>query len=191
MMDRMVTLPPALQERLTVEDDPTLWEQVLKTLAEDALTIEPVKHGSALYAEVGVCSHWLRPHQSRWTAAGGFAYPTGYGDGDGGGLPVARVGLPRLDWSLKLLFIPTSGEWVVPTELPTKRFNSIRVAIPSRTTRHRQAAVHTLWSPRTLDARRKLTALYGFRNSNGIWELKAHFRQVWPLPVDPSVRTAR
>ena len=80
MIDRMVTLPPALQERLTVEDDPALWEQVLKTLAGDASTIKPVKHGSPLYAEVGVCSHWLRPHQSRWTAAGGFAYPTGYGD---------------------------------------------------------------------------------------------------------------
>src|SRR6266849_5108978 len=99
----LVALPSALQERLTAEDDPALWGQVLKTLAEDASTLETVNNGSPLYAEVGVCSHWLRPHQSRWTAAGGFAYPIGYGDGDGGGLPVARVGLPRLDWSIVLM----------------------------------------------------------------------------------------
>jgi hypothetical protein len=134
MTDRTATVRLALQERLTVEDDPALWEQVPKTLAEDAAAIESVKRGAPLYAELGVCSHWLRPHQSRWTAAGGFAYPTGYGDGEGGDLPVARAGLPRLDWSFKLLSNPASGEWVVPAELPTKRFSCIRVAVPSRTT---------------------------------------------------------
>jgi len=185
----LVALPSAIQERLTVEDDPALWGQVLKTLAEDASTLATVSDGSPLYAEIGVCSHWLRPHQTRWTAAGGFAAPKGYGDGEGGGLPFARVGLPRLDWSVRLLFNPTGLDWVVPAELPTKNFKSIRVAVPFRTARHRQAAVHTLWSRGTLDARHKRTARYGFRNSNGVWELKAHFQEQWPL--DPPTRSER
>jgi len=27
---------------------------------------------------VGACSHWVRPHNSRWNAAGGFVCPDGY-----------------------------------------------------------------------------------------------------------------
>src|SRR5215468_10060213 len=91
-------LPTPLEERLSAEDDPALWEQVLKVLADDASTLDIAC--SPLYLEIGRCSHWLRPHQTRWTAAGGFAYPIGYGDGEG----VGRVGLPRLDWRVRLLF---------------------------------------------------------------------------------------
>ena len=171
MTDRLqaaVASPIALKERLSAEDDPALWEQVLKVLAEDASILEPVAGGSQLYAEVGVCSHWLRPHQTRWTAAGGFAWPVGYG-----GTRFSRTGLPLLDWSVTLQFNPALIGWVIPEKLPTKRSISVRVAIPSRTTRHRQAAVHTLWPPRTLDAKRERTVFYGFRNLNGVWELKA------------------
>ena len=182
MTDRLqasVTLPIALKERLSAEDDPALWEQVLKVLAEDASILEPVADGSQLYAEVGVCSHWLRPHQIRWTAAGGFAAPVGYGGAGGNtkfiqhGAGFSSTGLPLFDWSVRLRFNPAPIGWVIPEKVPTKRFMSVRVAVPSRTTRHRQAAVHTLWPPRTLDAKRERTVLYGFRNLNGVWELKA------------------
>ncbi len=178
MIDRLqapVNLPIALSERLSAEDDPALWGQVLAALAKDASTLEAVNDGSQLYAEVGVCSHWLRPHQTRWTAAGGFAYPIGYGDGEGFAPGIA--GLPRFDWSVRLQFSPASVGWVIPVELPTKRFNSVRVAVPSRTARHRQAAVHALWSPRTLDAKHKRTVFYGFRSLNGVWELKARSKE--------------
>jgi len=171
MTDRLqapVALPGALSERLSPEDDPALWEQVLKVLAEDASTLEAVTGGSQLYAEVGVCSHWLRPHQTRWTAAGGFAWPVGYG-----GTGFSRAGLPLFDWSVRLQFNPAPIGWVVPEKVPTKNSISVRVAVPSRTTRHRQAAVHTLWPPRTLDAKRERTVIYGLRNLNGVWELKA------------------
>jgi len=171
MTDRLqasVTLPIALKERLSAEDDPALWEEVLKLLAEDASILKPVTNGSRLYAEVGVCSHWLRPHQTRWTAAGGFALPIGYGR-----VPFSLTSPPLFDWSVRLQFNPAPIGWVIPEKVPTKRFISVRVAVPSRTTRHRQAAVHTLWSPRTLDAKRERTVLYGFRNLNGVWELKA------------------
>jgi hypothetical protein len=171
MTDRFrasLALPIALKERLSAEDDPALWEQVLKVLAEDASILERVTSDSQLYAEVGVCSHWLRPHQTRWTLAGGFAWPVGYGKGG-----FSRTGLPLFDWSVRLQFNPSQMCWVIPEKLPAKRFISVRVAVPSRTTRHRQAAVHTLWPPRTLDAKRERTVFYGLRNLNGVWELKA------------------
>ena len=54
MTDRLqaaVASPIALKERLSGEDDPALWEQVLKVLAEDASIVEPVTDTSQLYAE--------------------------------------------------------------------------------------------------------------------------------------------
>jgi hypothetical protein len=143
MTDRLqtyVALPIALRERLSADDDPALWEQVLKVLAEDSSILEAVTDGSQLYAEVGVCSHWLRPHQTRWTAAGGFAWPVGYG-----GTGFSRTGLPLFDWSVRLQLNPAPIGWVIPEKLPTKRSISIRVAVPSRTTRHRQSGgAHSL-----------------------------------------------
>ena len=38
-----VALPIALRERMSAEDDPALWGQVLKVLAEDASILEAVK----------------------------------------------------------------------------------------------------------------------------------------------------
>jgi len=162
-----MALPVALEERLSEEDDPRLWEEVLKVLGGDASILEIVNGGSPLYVEVGACSHWLRPHQTRWTAAGGFAWPTGYG-----GSAFSRTGLPILDWSIALQFDQALG-WIVAEEAPGKRSISVRVAVPNRTMRHPQAAVHSVWPPRTLDARRKRTVFYGFRKSDGEWELKA------------------
>jgi len=36
--------------------------------------------------------------------------------------------------------------------------------------------VHTLWSRRTFYAKRERRVLYGLRNLNGVWELKASTR---------------
>ncbi len=77
---------------------------------------------------MGCCSHSARPHQSRWTAAGGFALPQGSGDGEG-----FLGGLPNLDWSVTLQFNPNQPGWDYPMQPPTKRFSSVRLAIPSRT----------------------------------------------------------
>jgi hypothetical protein len=176
MVNRIQTaavLLPAIEERLTDEDDPALWRQVLRTLAEDASVVQAANHRLRLYAEVGICSHWLRPHQTRWTAGGGFAFPAGYGDGEG----FSRGGLPGFDWSAKLQFDPALLDWIVPLELPTKRIHLVRIAVPARTARHRQAAVHTLWSPGTLDLKEKRTVFYGFRNLSGGWELIARSKE--------------
>ena len=161
-------LPLPIEEKLGADDDPQLWREVLRAAAEDA----SVLRCSRLYAVVGCCSHWLRPHQSRWTAAGGFALPVGYGDGEG-----FLKGLPNLDWSVILQFDRAQLGWVLPPRPPTKGFNSVRLAIPSRTARHRQAAVHAVWSPRTSNTKQKRTAYYGFRKSGDGWCLVVHYQR--------------
>jgi hypothetical protein len=172
-LETSATLPRPIEERLTLDDDPRLWGEVLHAAAVDAMTLQAgVGRSSRLYAIVGSCSHWLRPHQSRWTAAGGFALPEGYGDGEG-----FLRGLPNLDWSVTLQFERHQLGWVVPQQPPTKRFNSVRLAIPSRTARHRQAAVSAIWSPGTLDTRNKRRVFYGFRNLDEGWKLVARWQR--------------
>ena len=55
---------------LDEDDDPELWQVAL-----DRILTEFEKEPNLL-VEVGRCSHWLRPHQARWTAGGGFASTT-------------------------------------------------------------------------------------------------------------------
>jgi len=159
-------IPRSLASKLSVDDDPMLWLIVLRTLVEDVGALNAGGADEQLYANVGACSHWSRPHQSRWTAAGGFAYPQGYGDGEG------FIGsLPNLDWSVTLQLYRHRAAWITPTIAPTKGFLSIRVAIPSRSARHNQAAIHSIWSRGTLDLKQKRTVLYGLRKSPLGWEL--------------------
>ena len=165
--DTVVALPALIEERLGADDDPGLWVEILRSVAEDASVLR-AQGGSRLFAILGCCSHWARPHQSRWTAAGGFALPEGYGDGEG-----FLGGLPNLDWSVTLQFNPNQAGWVCPLQSATKRFSSVRLAVPSRTARHLQAAVHAVWSPATLDTKHKRTVFYGFRKSKGGWKLVA------------------
>lgn len=161
-------LPAPIKEMLGVDDDPQLWREVLSAVAQDASLVR----SSPLYAVVGCCSHWVRPHQSRWTAAGGFALPVGYGDGEG-----FLRGLPNLDWKVILEFDLPHLDWVIPPQAPAKRIDSVRLAIPSRTARHNQAAVHAVWSAGTSDARQKRTAYYGFRKGESGWRLVAHYQR--------------
>lgn len=160
-------LPALIEERLAPDDDPGLWVEILRAAAEDASVLR-ARSGSRLYAIVGRCSHWARPHQSRWTAAGGLSLPLGYGDGEG-----YVGGLPNLDWSVTLEFDPNQPGWVCALQSPPKRFRSVRLAIPSRTARHLQAAVHAVWSRASLDAKQKLTVFYGLRKLDDGWKLVA------------------
>jgi len=137
-----------LLNHLNSEDDPNLWQVVMDTILLD---LEPVK---GMTAEIGRCSHWMRPHQTRWTADGGFAAPIGY-----------HHGTPEFDWSIILEW--TGQEWIAATDKGAKPV--LRVAIPSRSTRHNQAAVHTLW--RT--GKENKSRPYGFRKKNDLWQLTA------------------
>jgi hypothetical protein len=142
-----------LQDLLDAEDDPALWALVLETILGDA------GRDWGTVIEIGRCSHWLRPHQTRWTADGGFAWPSGYGSGG-----YSRNALPQFDRSVLLRWTGTSWE----SARTTPGSPDVRVAIPARTTRHRQAAIHTRWS-----CIAERTRFYGFRNRRERWELTA------------------
>jgi hypothetical protein len=69
----IVTGPPIswFSTFLDEDDNPELWQVALDHILAEFETVSDV------LVEVGRCLHWLRPHQSRWTAGGGFAWPTG------------------------------------------------------------------------------------------------------------------
>ncbi len=142
-----------LEGHFDEDDDPDLWQVVLRyVLAE----VDP---DAGRTVEVGRCSHWLRPHQTRWTANGGFAWPTGYG-GD-----ASRSALPQFDWSVILGW--SGAEWEVVERRSVR--TDLRLAIPSRTRRHPQAAVHALWHT----GREKEVVFYGFRKRAEGWSCTA------------------
>ena len=97
----------SITARLWNTDNRSLWDAVVGVVLSDAEGL--VRLASApdrVFAEVGCCSRWLRPHQTRWTADGGFALPSGYG---GGGY--SRWGLPELDWSVHASWDMALGAW--------------------------------------------------------------------------------
>ena len=140
------------------EDDGDLWESVLSY----ALCIWKPKTGAIL--RIGRCSHWLRPHQTRWTADGGFARPVGYGNGYG----FSRTGLPQLDWPIT--YIWDGINWQRDGRESSKTAKpDLRIAIPARTRRHPQAAIHTRWRVK----REFRVEFYGFRLKEDGWECTA------------------
>lgn len=148
-----------LLRHLGPEDDADLWRAVLDTVLAD---LAVVQSSPTVLVEVGRCSHWLRPHQTRWTADGGFAWPSGYGSGTGG---YSRNGLPQFDWSVVLEGV--GWDWAEAED--RSACIALRVAVPSRTRRHRQAAIHTEWRIGQEKERR----FYGFRRRDGVWRCTA------------------
>jgi hypothetical protein len=141
----------ALETVLNGGDDPALWRAVLSIVMDDFAQRHVRESKSANWGMVvGTCSHWLWPHKGRWTKAGGFAYPEGY-----------KNYRPELEWSLILQF--RGGQWVPVVRLPRQRSIIITVVIPSRTKRHKQAAIYTRWQPANE------IILYGFRKHDGEW----------------------
>jgi len=64
---------------LTTEDDAGFWVTAFDTIMSDIEALYPDKtKKQKIFLQIGACSHWRRPHQHRWTAAGGFAWPDGY-----------------------------------------------------------------------------------------------------------------
>jgi len=147
-----LTIPfEAVEAKLAADDDRGFWRAALSVLTEEFVQRHAEESTNRDWAIVlGACSHWVRPHQTRWTAVGGFAYPGGY-----------KESLPELDWSLILVF--RDRQWIPVSKLPGKKLKLFRVALPSRTARHNQAAVHTHWSPGNE------TVLFGFRKLNQKW----------------------
>lgn len=171
----LMTTTVGYQERflgcLQSEDDPEFWNVAIATLLQDVeaelVTCPPRR---SAYAQIGACSHWLRPHQTRWKAAGGFAWPTGYG-----GSGFSRLGLPEFDWSILMLWKVEQRIWLPVEKFQEKRRFLFRAALPTRTKRHLQVAVHTVWLPRkTSQSDQKSTTFYGFRKLNEQWTCVAY-----------------
>ena len=146
----------AVVTKLTEDDDRDFWQTALTVLTDEFLHRydEEAKNREWVFI-VGVCSHWVRPHNSSWkTKAGRFLHPEGYKDSS-----------PQLDWSVTL--VCKDRHWTLLEKLPGKRRVTFRVAIPARTARHKQAAVNTRWSPV------EDTVFYGFRHRDGLWKCVA------------------
>ena len=165
---------------LTVEDDLEFWLFAFETLLSDIDALHPVKSKKQeIFLQIGACSHWLRPHQMRWTAAGGFAWPEGYlqkyKDHVKNSWGPIGSGLPELEWSVLMHWNSEEQEWqmVAPKFFGKKRI-VCRAALPTRTARHQQAAVHTIWMPRSSDDRaQKEVRFYGFRKQDHKWQCVA------------------
>jgi hypothetical protein len=152
-----------LELRLRADDDSAFWENAVPVIVEDFF--EHIDDGLPCFLELGVCSHWLRPHQTRWTAVGGFAWPSGYQGGSGHNLR----GLPEFDWSI--LFRIEAGTLMRVEKYSGKRRFVTRVAVPARTARHQQAVLHVVRYPK------KEVVFLGFRRAEQGWRLVATAEQ--------------
>lgn len=164
-----------IDANFAAEDDIELWREALGQIVADAefQTSHINDKKLAIFAQIGRWSHWLRPHQTRWIADadGGFAAPIGYG-----GSGWSRRGLPEFDWSMKLQWNRKTNNWTPTLKPQGKRLLEFRVAIPSRTMLHEQAAVHTIWRPGTPSRpNHKTVQFYGFRKQQSGWQLTAHW----------------
>ena len=110
-MNAWTQFEPDISRYLSEEDDPALWEAAVNLIFHEASFLSRcASNTSTVSATIGCCSHWLRPHQTRWTADGGFAWPSGYG-----GHGYSRTGQPEHDWSIQLYWNPVEQMWA-PTE---------------------------------------------------------------------------
>jgi hypothetical protein len=160
----------AIQTYVSEGDDPEFWSAAFDTLSGDfkLLSLDEIKSHN-IFLQIGACSHWLRPHQTRLTHAGGFAYPAGYLSGG-----QSRRGLLGFDWFVLFYREEKEGRWVLANKFFGKRKLICRVALPTRTLRHPQAVIHVLWSPGTPEQPdKKQEMFYGFRKIDGEWKCVA------------------
>lgn len=155
-----------IARNLTPDDDPELWIVATKALFAEA-SLLAVETKDEVYAQIGCCHHWISPHRPiHWTADGGFAWPFGYDKTTTG--PSYRA-MPEFSWSESFKW--TSSGWE-PGQTG-RRCLSFRIAIPARTARHLQAAIHTIWTPHSPVSTEKVIKLFGFRNHDGHWTMTA------------------
>lgn len=155
-----------ITDRLDNEDDPEFWKVALNTiLVESEVEVAGYCGKECVIAEIGSCSHWIRPH---WKTRAGTAWPFGYGNRGQG---FSFSSLPEFDWSLKWMREASTGLWQPVDGQPTRRPLIQRITIPAHTRRHPQATVHTLWNPGSpSNPKRKITMVYGFEKTTQGWE---------------------
>jgi hypothetical protein len=179
-MTRTLQFPKSIENhiigQLTDEDDPAFWKYAIAFLSVELVgRVSTSKYTDPIFLQLGACSHWLRPHQARMR--GGFAWPVGYK-----GAVDSRTGLPEFDWFIILKWDHIENQFVLKRRIEGKRKLVCRVALPTRTLRHEQAAVHTIWMPGDpTNPKKKLTRFYGFRFENDRWRCKV--AQSFPAPT--------
>lgn len=155
-----------IAEHLTDDDDADLWDVATRILLAEAQALA-AETKQNVYTQVGCCHHWISPHHPiRWKADGGFAWPFGYDKTTTGW---SYRALPEFSWSE---FLKWTGEAWEPGRMG-KRCLVFRIAIPARTARHSQAAIHTIWTPHSPSTKEKVIQLFGFRKKAGNWSLTA------------------
>ena len=162
---------PAILPHLTEDDDSELWSTALNFIFREATFLSRCAGNSTLItASVGCCSHWLRPHQTRWTADGGFAWPSGYSGADS-----SRHGRPEHDWEEEFFWCSEMQGWICSEpEIQNLEYLNFRVTLPARTARHMQAAVSAVWKPGTpVLPDQPVFQMYGFRQQSDQWNCTA------------------
>jgi hypothetical protein len=164
-----------VMSRLSSEDDLAFWLMAFDTVLTDIDAARPGKTKNEVFLQIGACCHWKRPHQTRWTAAGGFAGPVGYvqkcKDHVKNSQGPVGSGLPELEWFVLVHWNRQKSEWeMVPPKFFGKKRLVFRAALPTRTARHSKAAVHTIWTPGAPGRPdEKVVCFYGFRKVNQSW----------------------
>lgn len=156
---------------LEAADDRRFWQTVVPWLLADAASESESYGGKGpILAQIGACSHWIRPHQSQISIAGGFAAPFGYGNDAQG---YSFRSLPELDGSLVFRLDSRSGVWEQTKGRPGRRPLVLRASLPARTARHGKAAIHTIWTPGSpTSPKNKVLHLYFFRRQDESWSLE-------------------
>ena len=160
-----------LAEHFEAEDCMELWEKSISEIFHDlSFLCTPASKTCYINVRVGRCSHWLRPHQTRWTADGGFAWPSGYM-----GSSYSRTGSPGFDWSTSLTWNPVEKAWAPYWPRRYSHVIYIRVTVPSRTKRHPQAAIPVTLSGSPLLPDNGFQMIYGYRNGSDGWGCTATY----------------
>ncbi len=148
-----------------------LWQSAINLIFHEASFLARcASESTSISAVIGCCSHWLRPHQTRWTADGGFAWPSGYG-----GRGYSRKGRPKHDWSSEFHWHPSEQIWGCsePDIIALERY-VFRISVPARTSRHYQAAIPATWSNGTpVLPKKPIYQIYGFRKQLNEWKCTA------------------
>jgi hypothetical protein len=155
---------------LTVTDDSTLWEAVLRVACDDLSTeVSKSESNRDVFLVLGACSSWLRPHQTRWRVGElEFAWPSGYG-----GNRYSRTGLPELDWCC--CFQYGGADEFTMVDVP-RRFKNrqilLRIAVPTQTMNRRKASINMYWSPGTpRNVRRSVVRFLALSRKDAQWSL--------------------
>jgi hypothetical protein len=154
-----------LLPQLESNDDANLWQVAIDRIFTDSSQMVSEYRGKgSILAEIGRCSHWIRPH---WTK-NGTRVTHGY---DKTVEKFSLGALPAYDWSYRWLYETNNRDWKSVTGQSSRRPLIHRIAIPSRTTRHNQATVHSVWTPGSpASPNEKLTVVYGFEKADGAWK---------------------